>query len=113
MSTTSPPRTGAADRAGRIAETDCDLDAFTALLEAETDLSLYPYADRAVRGVLCYGAEAAEAAADPDAREELSDELARALLTGPGIVVFDGAFDDRHGLRASTELFTAMIAEQR
>lgn len=113
MSTTFPPRTGAPDHAGRITEADCDLDAFTALLETDTDLALYPYADRAVRGVLFYGAAAADAAADPDAREDLSDELARALLTGPGIVVFDGAFDEQHGLRASTELFTDMIAEQR
>lgn len=113
MSTTSPPRTAARDRAGRITEADCDLAEFTNLLETGTDLDRYPYADRAVRGVLFYGSAAADAAADPVAREELSDELARALLTGPGIVVFDGAFDDRHGLRASTDLFTAMIAEQR
>ena len=113
MSTTSPPRSGAPDRESRITEGDCDLDAFAALLQAETDLAQYPYADRAVRGVLFYGAAATEAAGDPVAREDLSDELARALSTGPGIVVFDGAFDERHGLRASTELFTAMIAEQR
>ncbi|KXP04936.1 phytanoyl-CoA dioxygenase family protein [Tsukamurella tyrosinosolvens] len=113
MSTTSPARSGAPDRASRITEGDCDLDAFAALLQAETDLAQYPYADRAVRGVLFYGAAATEAAGDPVAREDLSDELARALSTGPGIVVFDGAFDERHGLRASTELFTAMIAEQR
>lgn len=113
MSTTSPPRSGAPDRESRITEGDCDLDAFAALLQAETDLAQYPYADRAVRGVLFYGAAATEAAGDPVAREDLSDELARALSTGPGIVVFDGAFGERHGLRASTELFTAMIAEQR
>lgn len=113
MSTTSPARSGAPDRESRITEGDCDLDAFAALLQAETDLTQYPYADRAVRGVLFYGAAATEAAGDPVAREDLSDELARALSTGPGIVVFDGAFGERHGLRASTELFTAMIAEQR
>ncbi|KXP06566.1 phytanoyl-CoA dioxygenase family protein [Tsukamurella pseudospumae] len=113
MSTTFSTRTGAAHRAGRITEADCRLEEFTALLEPETDLAQYPYADRTERGVLFYGGAAAEAAADPDARENLSDELARALLTEPGIVVFDGAFDDRHGLRASTELFTVMIAEQR
>lgn len=112
MSTISSTRAGTS-RAGRITEADCRLDEFTALLESGTDIAQYPHADRTERDVLFYGGAATAAAADPRARQDLSDELARALLTGPGIVVFEGAFDDRHGLRAATELFTTMITEQR
>jgi hypothetical protein len=45
-------------------------------------------------------------------RRELQAELARALLEGPGIVVFAGAFDPRVVDRAS-EVFWALIDEQR
>ncbi|WP_019204005.1 phytanoyl-CoA dioxygenase family protein [Tsukamurella sp. 1534] len=99
--------------AARFSESDCRLDDFIARLEPETDVAEYPHAARSERGVLFYGAAARDAAAGPAGRDALSDELVRALLTGPGIVVFEGAFDDGHGLHEATDLFTAMIAEQR
>ena len=40
-------------------------------------------------------------------------ELARALLDGPGIVVFRRAYPDRSIVDRATAVFTAMIAEQR
>jgi ectoine hydroxylase-related dioxygenase (phytanoyl-CoA dioxygenase family) len=98
----------------RVRAQDCDLAEFTSLLRAATDLMEYPHADSTERGVLFYGAAVvARAAADTEFREELSDELVRALLDGPGIVVFPGAFDARHALAETTALFTTMIAEQR
>lgn len=106
--------TTAAPHSVRIRTQDCNLDEFAALLRTDTDLAEYPNADHTMRGVLFYGAQAqARAAADPAFREELSDELVRALLDGPGIVVFPGAFDARHGLTETTDAYTEMIARQR
>ena len=81
---------------------DCRLEDFRALVEQETVLADYPHADRVERNVLIYSA-----AADIP-REELS----KALLEGPGIVVFEGAFDPAVVDRA-TDVFTALIAEQK
>lgn len=106
--------TTAARRSVRVTTDDCDLDEFTSLLAVETNLADYPHATSTERGVLFYGPSVQDrAAAEPDFREELSDELVRALLDGPGIVVFPGAFGARHGLAESTAAYTGMIAEQR
>lgn len=98
-------------RADRITEQECDIDEFAALLDRETDLGDYPYAAETARGVLFY--DSAEVVGlDDDRRADLSDELARALLTGPGIVVFRSAFGAEHGLAETTDLFTAIIDDQ-
>lgn len=98
----------------RVSPEDCDLDEFVALLRAETDLSDYPHATGTERGVLIYDRTVQDrAATDLRFREDLSDELVRALLDGPGIVVLPGAFDARHGLAETTAVYNEMIAEQR
>jgi ectoine hydroxylase-related dioxygenase (phytanoyl-CoA dioxygenase family) len=85
---------------------DCRLEDFRALVEQTTDLSDYPHASRVESNVLIY------AAPTLPATDEVRGELARALLTGPGIVVFEGAFPPEVVDRA-TEVFSAMIAEQK
>jgi ectoine hydroxylase-related dioxygenase (phytanoyl-CoA dioxygenase family) len=85
---------------------DCRLDDFRALVEQTTELTDYRYASRVEGNVLIY-----DAAALP-ATDEVRGELARALLTGPGIVVFEGAFRPEVVDRA-TEAFAALIAEQK
>ncbi len=98
----------------RVRPEDCALDDLVALLAPETDLAEYPLATDTRRGVLFYGpAVQARAAADPAFREDLSDELVRALLDGPGIVVFPGAWDERHALAETTAVYSELIAEQR
>ncbi|MEE3850948.1 phytanoyl-CoA dioxygenase family protein [Gordonia sp. LSe1-13] len=105
-------RPAGAPRANRITESECSLDDFIIATRRTTDLADYPHAVRTERGVLFYDA-AAVTAPTGDARAALADELADALLNGPGIVVFSGAFDDRHGLAESTDVFTEIIADQR
>lgn len=100
--------------ARRITAADCRLDDFVATLDTGTDLSAYPHAARTDRGVLIYdSAEVRRTASDADRRTALQDELAQALLTGPGIVVFAGAFGAESALAETTAAFTAMVAEQR
>ena len=90
---------------------DCRLDDFRAEVEQVTDLGEYPGADVVKENVPIYGRKAAEQAATGAGRRELAAELARALLDGPGIVVFAGAFEPEVVDRAS-EVFSAIISEQ-
>ncbi|GIM88530.1 phytanoyl-CoA dioxygenase family protein [Paractinoplanes toevensis] len=84
---------------------DCDLEDFRTVCEQKTEIADYPHADDVVDGVLIYPGNL------PNTRE-IQSELARALMDGPGIVVFRGAFAADVVDRA-TAVFTDMIAEQR
>lgn len=93
---------------GWITDSDCDLDEFRRQVLRDTDRADYPYAVDVRRNVLVYSA-AGIAAAD---RRALQSELIRALTDGPGVVVFEGAFDDAVTDRASAA-FDDIIAAQR
>ncbi|GAB92925.1 phytanoyl-CoA dioxygenase family protein [Gordonia rhizosphera] len=104
-------RSAVTPRANRITATECNVDDFVALIDRVTDLTDYPHAASTERGVLFYDSAAVGAATGAE-REAIADELADALLNGPGIVVFPGAFDDRHALTETTALFGQIIADQ-
>jgi ectoine hydroxylase-related dioxygenase (phytanoyl-CoA dioxygenase family) len=87
---------------------DCDLDDFRALVSTETDSRDYPLASDVRQGVLVYSAQTM---ANAD-RHALQTELIRALADGPGVVVFEGAFEPAVVERASVA-FTAIIEAQR
>ena len=98
--------------AGRLHREDCNIDNLAALVAHDTDLADYPYADSVADGVLLYRSEAlVEQSSNPETRAEIQDEIARALLTGPGITVFQGAFDAEILDRASV-VFRELIARQ-
>jgi ectoine hydroxylase-related dioxygenase (phytanoyl-CoA dioxygenase family) len=84
---------------------DCRLEDFRALVEQKTDHTDYPHAAGVAQNVLIYPAGLPHT-------PEVLDELTRALADGPGIVVFQRAFAPDVVDRA-TEVFTAMIAEQK
>src|ERR1700753_3072394 len=90
----------------------CRLSDFRAVVEQTTDLADYPSADDVQSNVLVYGRKLAERTATTAGRREVQAELARALLDGPGRVVFAGAFDPAVVDRAS-EVFRAIIDEQK
>jgi ectoine hydroxylase-related dioxygenase (phytanoyl-CoA dioxygenase family) len=92
---------------------DCRLSDFRAIVETTTDLSEYPYADEVRENVLVYGARLRDHIATPAGRRDVQAELARALMDGPGIVVFAGAFPDTAVVDRATAVFEAMIAEQK
>lgn len=95
-------------RGSWIEAPDCDLDDFRALVSTETELADYPFASDVSASVLVYSAETM-ARAD---RRALQAELIRALADGPGVVVFEGAFNHDAVDRAS-DAFTALITAQR
>lgn len=100
-------------RTGRITAEACDIDEFRALVARTTDPADYPFAAGTRENVLLYdAADLTARVTDPAVRAEVQDELAHALLDGPGIVVFRGAFTEDHALGEATDFFAATIARQ-
>ena len=96
-----------------ISADDCRLSDLLAVLEEQTRLDDYPHATRVEQQVLVYDATALRrAVADPGNRRGIQAEIARALSSGPGIVVLTNAFDDESVLDRTTAAFNAMIADQ-
>ncbi|MGV0770178.1 phytanoyl-CoA dioxygenase family protein [Mycobacterium syngnathidarum] len=91
-----------------IEEADCSLDDFRAQVSRTTDAAEYPLAADIRHNVPVYSA-ATIAEAE---RRTLQTELIRALGDGPGVVVFEGAFDGAVVDRASAA-FVALIEAQR
>jgi ectoine hydroxylase-related dioxygenase (phytanoyl-CoA dioxygenase family) len=91
-----------------IEPSDCELDDFRAEVSRDTALTDYPLATDVRENVLVYSADAMTAAD----RRALQTELVRALADGPGVVVFEGAFDGDVVDRAS-RAFTALVEAQR
>ena len=108
--TTSKLATG---HPGWLRPEDCRLDDFREVVEQTTDPADYPYADSVEQGVLVYGSRLRDHAAAPEHRRAVQAELARALLDGPGIVLFSGAFADLSVLDRASAVFTELIAEQK
>ncbi|WP_432048572.1 phytanoyl-CoA dioxygenase family protein [Streptomyces asiaticus] len=97
-----------------LSEADCSLDAFRTLVERTTDPGDHPGADAVERNVPVYDGDHLRArAATASGRREAQTELVHALLDGPGIVVFKGAFPDASVLDRATEAFTALIERER
>ncbi|CAN5258980.1 phytanoyl-CoA dioxygenase family protein [soil metagenome] len=102
---TLPPLT----KAGAwIEDADCSLDEFRAQVLRTTELADYPHAHDVRGGVLVYSAESMARSE----RRALQAELVRALTDGPGVVLFEGAFDSDVVDRASAA-FDNPIVHQR
>jgi ectoine hydroxylase-related dioxygenase (phytanoyl-CoA dioxygenase family) len=97
-----------ATRSAWIGEADLRLDDLRAQVLRHTYPADYPLATDVRSNVLVYSA-ATVAEAD---RRALQSELIRALADGPGVVVFEGAFDADVVDRASVAFF-AIIDAQR
>jgi ectoine hydroxylase-related dioxygenase (phytanoyl-CoA dioxygenase family) len=97
---------------GWFTSADGRLEDFRPLVEQATRLDDYPHADAMERNVLSYGERLSRAVGVPGGRREVQAELARALLEGPGIVVFRRAFAADVVDRA-TEVFAELIEEQK
>ena len=104
-------------RAGRDAafpsRHECDLETFAALVEQPLDAADYPLAARITQGVPAYDAStlADGPTGDAEYRAALRDELSRALVEGPGIVLLEGAVPAEAVDRASG-VFWDLIAAQ-
>jgi ectoine hydroxylase-related dioxygenase (phytanoyl-CoA dioxygenase family) len=102
----------AAQKPGWYSAVSCSVDEFRQIVETTTRSADYPWADDVVDNVLIYGQRISEGLGEPETRREIQAELAQALLTGPGIVVFQQAFKPATVDRA-TAAFEALIAAQK
>lgn len=109
---TTPSNLGG--RPAWFTEQDVRLADFLAVIGATTDLADHPHADRVESNVLIYDSGRLRAATrTPAGRTEVQAELAGALMDGPGLVVFAGAFPDTSVVDRASAGFNAMIATQR
>lgn len=96
-----------------LAEADVRLEDLVSIVAQATDQADYPLADRVEQNVLIYdSARLRDASATPEGRADVQAELARALMDGPGLVVFAGAFPDAAVVDRTTDAFNGMIADQ-
>jgi ectoine hydroxylase-related dioxygenase (phytanoyl-CoA dioxygenase family) len=91
-----------------IETSDSDLDDFRAQVSRDTQLADYPLAGEVRENVLVYSAHTVATAE----RRALQGELIRALTDGPGVVVFEGAFD-RDVVDRASAAFIALVDAQR
>ena len=102
----------AARTTGWLSAADCSIDDFAALVDQQTHLSDYPYADAVDRSVLIYGEKLRATIGTTSGRTAVQTELMRALTDGPGIVVFKQAFGDLSVVDRATEAFLAQLAAE-
>ena len=97
-----------------LTEADCDLDMFRSLVERRTDPADHPSAERVEQNVPLYDSVRLRSlTASPEGRRSVQDELVRALLDGPGVVVLQRAFTDPAVVDAASGAFHALIEEER
>ncbi|WP_035780407.1 phytanoyl-CoA dioxygenase family protein, partial [Arthrobacter sp. H14] len=113
MTTTTSPSAATSTVRQWLSDSDCSLDDFIAVVNEETRLSDYPHAETVEQNVPIYGSRLLEKAGNDQDRAEVQAELIRALTSGPGIVVFKGAFGDTSTVDRATDAFNAIIAEQK
>jgi hypothetical protein len=98
---------------GWLRREDCSIDDFRVSMEAvTTDIADYPHAAAVERGVLLYDRALASKVQGPKTWREVQAEIACALMDGPGIAVFQGAFDAAVIDRA-TDAFNQMLGAPR
>ncbi|HJV12281.1 MAG TPA: phytanoyl-CoA dioxygenase family protein [Propionibacteriaceae bacterium] len=112
MSTHFDTAPQAAQQPGWYSPDSCSVGEFRQVVEISTRLDDYPWADDVIDNVLIYGQRISDSLGGPETRREIQAELAQALLSGPGIVVFQQAFDPSIVDRA-TAAFEALIATQK
>ena len=97
-----------------LTEANCHVTDLAAVVAEITDVSDYSGAEAVSGNILVYDSERLRGAiAIATGRREAQAELARALMDGPGVVVFKRAFSDASVVDAATDAFDAIIADQR
>ena len=97
-----------------LTEADCYVADLAAVVAETTDVRDYPGAESVSQNILVYDSERLRGRiATSKGCKEVLAELARALMDGPGVVVFKRAFSDLSLVDRASDAFDAMIADQR
>ena len=101
------------DESGWVSNTGDQLAELKVLVETETSLSDYKFASAVEQNALVYDCEKlTPLISNPDGRRAVMAELGRALLSGPGIVVFKGMYLETSVVDRVSEVFWQIIDEQ-
>ncbi len=93
---------------------DCDLDAFTRLIDRKLAASAVPRASAIEKNVPIYDiAGLGRTQADPAARQALLGEWATVLGQSSGVLVLRGAYADTASIDAATRVYDAIIEAER
>lgn len=96
-----------------LSEDACDIEAFRAEVERQTNLADYPHALACEKNVLIYdSASLVSACATSEGRRAALAEICEALATGPGVAVFKRAYANTAVIDAASGIFDAIIEEQ-
>ncbi len=91
-----------------------DLDAFRRLCDRKVDPADYPHAAEVRHDIPIYdGGDARALLASADGVVSLRSEWCTALRDGPGVIAIAGAFDDVAPVDRSTDVFRAIVADER
>ena len=100
-------------RSGRFEERDCRIEDMVALTRQRTELASFPHATTIEQDVVIYEAATLRQAVADGARDEVQDELVRALTDGPGVVALAGAFNDLAVVDRATAAYDEIIAAEK
>lgn len=95
-----------------LSEEHADLDDFMSVVSTPTELSDYPHAARVEHGIVVFDSATLPRADRPAERRAVMAEIAHALMEGPGVVAFEGAFADPGIIDRVSAAFNEVIAEQ-
>ncbi|MBD9487673.1 phytanoyl-CoA dioxygenase family protein [Ensifer sp. ENS11] len=96
-----------------LSEDACDIEAFRAEVERQTNLADYPHALACEKNVLIYdSASLVAACATTEGRRAALAEICEVLATGPGVAVFKHSYADTSVIDAASGIFDAIIDEQ-
>jgi len=108
MKDLSPPHPG------YFTADDCDLAAFTALIERTLDAANVPLACDVQKNIPIYDMAALRRMLDdPAQRRALMAEWARGMMSGSGVLVLRGAYADTEVLDEARTVYEAIIAEEK
>ncbi len=92
---------------------DCRVEDLRSIVEEQTKIEDYPFAQSISKNVLIYDCKSLETIIRSiDGRRELMCEIGRALLSGPGVLAFRGAFTNLDVIDRASEVFRKIIDEQ-
>jgi ectoine hydroxylase-related dioxygenase (phytanoyl-CoA dioxygenase family) len=95
-----------------LSEEHADLEDFMSVVSTPTELSDYPHAARVEHGIVVFDSATLPGADRLAERRAVMAEIAHALMEGPGVVAFEGAFADHGIIDRVSAAFNEVIAEQ-
>lgn len=107
-------RDRAQHQTGYFCETDCDSDAFKALIDQTTDKGALRHVDDVQKNIPIYDmARLRPALSDSAKRSAVMAEWASVLMSGAGVLVLKSAYANTTVLDEASEIFDAIITQEK